>query len=315
MSKDFSNEQEFLDELQRTNDSLFYTYYGQTCFFLVKLLVLVTFVHTIVNIKSLKGFFYALLFVFVAYLGEEWIFGSYHMSVHSEFDKLQDGGVLKRNKIGFYHHHIRPEVYSEYYNYHRASFFTHFLFISYIGLFFVSNSIMFTTVVAAVSYQVLCHEYYHTRDRDEFYKTERFTDYFTKPNVFDRWIVEKGQDFGIHNRERHRKHHKETTKNSSVDVEIPNEWDELYIFGRAESCIKNGYFNFVNYITDSNETLLFIHALLVYFAVAVFFVVLIYRILPYRKINKDLNIRPLFNAKRFLKGFKQRKSKLKYKRV
>ncbi len=247
------------------------------------------------NIKDIKGVGYFIFFVLVGYFTEQIMFGAGHLWLHSQFPEMTKNGTTA---LAHYHHFRDAGIYEQYPNYHRGSYFCNIEMIFIITvLFFLSNYVIFWSFMFFFMYDILCHEYYHVRDRDNFYKTNGFREFVISPNEFDISLIQVGITMGIHDRERHRGHHIKSISSQETEWD---DWDDLFLFGKVESYIKNTYYNFVNnnFIKDSEyrETLSTIH--FIFITLILFGIIkVITNKFSFDKIDKHIGDKNIFDFK------------------
>lgn len=223
---------------------IFYKQPSNLLFLIIKLFIIYIVFQLIKNTKNYKEGLNVVLLVIIGYFIQEMLFISGHLVLHSEFDKLTE---TNKTNIAHYHHYIDPAIYERCPYFHRLSYFNVSTIPVILLIWYFSNKIIFFSFVLFYFYEIIIHESYHIRNEKKFYKTSNLFDLYNKPNFIDKGLVNLGSFLGIHNREEHRKHHIETLDHKD------SVWDDLFLFGKIESKIKNIYFSFIyNILNKSN---------------------------------------------------------------
>jgi len=222
-------------------------YFYPLIYFIVWTGFISTIIYTSFNIKNSKGWLFFIGFIILGYILEQIIFCSIHVVTHAEF--------LEQDKLGYtglahYHHFKDASIFAQYPSYTRYSYYKYPWPIILL-FFFTTNYITFWSYLIFFLYEMLVHESYHVRDPDSHYKTKGIREFLTKPNEFEKKLIDWGRDLKFHDRERHRDHHLLTFD----EEEDWNEWDDLFIFGKYESLVKNTLSNAIyNSIKDKENS-------------------------------------------------------------
>jgi len=210
------------------------------------LLYISIYLNAIYNIKE-----YTLIKMVLMYMFEEMIFISGHIYLHSTFKQLT---LNKQTRIAHYHHYYDPSIYEKMSYLHRTSYFNRLLLPVYLILALVFSHEDFSMFALILSYEIIVHESYHVRNPEYFYK-ENIIRYVEKK------FIDIGAKLKIHDREKHREHHIQTINNND-DV-----WDNLWLFGKYESLVKNKYANFIWKSSGQKKNLIIINFVCVIFLI------------------------------------------------